>query len=77
MGPSHLFSLSSRLTYSSFLLIELLHCSLILQGFEETLKLQMRADEPENNRQLEFIIKELHFGLLRPLLLSSSRSYFL
>ena len=57
---------------------ELLHCSLlILQGFDETLKLQMRADQPENNRQLEFIIELLHSGQLRPLLLSSSRSYFL
>ena len=37
----------------------------------------MRADQSENNRQLEFIIKQLHSGQFRPLLLSSSRSYFL
>ena len=37
----------------------------------------MRADQPENNRQLEFIIKQLHSGQFRPLLLNSSRSYFL
>ena len=74
-GPCHLFPLSSRLTYSSFLFCELLHCSLILQGFEETL--QIRADQPENNRQLEFIIKQLHSSQFRPLLLSSLRSYFL
>ena len=37
----------------------------------------MRADQPENNRQLEFIIKLLHSGQLCPLLLSSSRLYFL
>ena len=74
-GPSHLCPFSSRLTYSSFLFCELLHCSLILQGYEETL--QMRADQPENNRQLEFIIQQLHSGQLRPLLLNSSRFYFL
>ena len=50
---------------------------MILQRIEETLKLQMRAYQPENNRQLEFIIKQLHSGQLLPLLLSSSRSYFL
>ena len=67
-----------RLTsFLSPLFSELLHCSLLLQGFEETLKLQMRADKPENNRQIEFIIKQLHSGQLRPLLLSSSRFYFL
>ena len=39
--------------------------------------MQLRADQPENNHQLEFIIKQLHSGQLRPLLLSSSCSYFL
>ena len=76
-GPCHLFPLSSRLTYSSFHFCELLHCSLILKGIEEALKLQMRADQPENNRQFEFTIKQLHTGQLHLLLLSSSRSYFL
>ena len=37
----------------------------------------MCDDQLENNRQLEFIIKQLHSGQVRPLLLSSSRSYIL
>ena len=74
-GPCHLFLLSSRLTYSSFLFCEFLHCSLILQAFEETV--QMQAEQPENNCQLEFIIKQLHSSQFRPLILKSSRSYFL
>ena len=37
----------------------------------------MRAEQPENNRQLEFIIKQLHSSQFCPLILKSSRSYFL
>ena len=74
---SHIFHFSSVSCFSCDLRLFKLCCSLlILQGFAEMLKLQMRADQPENNRKLEFTIKQLHSGQLRPLLLSSSRSYF-
>ena len=75
---SFLSPLASHILHFSSVSCFTARCALlILQGFEETLKLQMRADQPENYRQLELIIKELHSGQLRPRLLSSARSYFL